>query len=188
MATAAEVPNQPIFGSFGSGRGQARVYGGAVPLPGQGLDGIGQGVGHRLQIEQIQGQKGVGHQHGAVMEILFDTVATQPNDKVLFAKYGDNAAGSLTRRTGEGQCEIAPFLKRHPGERRLNQREGLGDPLGGQGPSLESSHCYTIISWNTAAIYALGKPSVVDLHQEEHNAFRRPTSHQDWLLIVHCNT
>ena len=61
MATAAEVPDQPVFGSLDPGRGQARVYGGAVPLPGQGLDGIGQGAGHRLQIEQIQGQKRVGH-------------------------------------------------------------------------------------------------------------------------------
>jgi hypothetical protein len=114
------------------------------------------------------------------MEILFDTVATQPNDKVLFAKYGDNAASGLIRRTGEGQCEIAPFLKRHPRERRLNQREGLSDPLGGQGPSLEISHGYAIMTWNTAAIYALGKPSVVDIHQDEHIAFRRPASHQDW--------
>ncbi len=179
MATAAEVPDQPVFGSLDPGRGQARVYGGAVPLPGKGLDGIGQGAGDRLQAEQIQGQKRVGHQHGAMMEIPLDTVATQPNDNVLFAKYGDNAASGLTRRTGEGQCEIAPFLKRHRGERRLNEREGLGDPLGRQGPSIEISHGYTIMMWNTTAIYALGKPSVVDIHQKEHIAFRRPTSHQD---------
>jgi hypothetical protein len=123
-----------------------------------------------------------------MMEILFDTVATQPNDKVLFAKYGDNAASGLTRRTGEGQCEIAPFLKRHRGERRLNQREGLGDPLGRQGPSIEISHGYTIMMWNTTAIYALGKPSVVDLHQKEHSAFRLQPSRQIWRVMVHRNT
>jgi hypothetical protein len=123
-----------------------------------------------------------------MMEIPLDTVATQPNDKVLFADYGDNAASGLTRRTGQGQCEIAPFLKRHRGERRLNQREGLGDPLGGQGSSLEVSHGYAIMTWNTAAIYALGKLSVVDIHQEEHNAFRLPPSRQKWRVIVHCNT
>jgi hypothetical protein len=31
--------------------------------------------------------------------------------------------------------------------------------------------------WNTTAIYALGKPSVVDLHQKEHNAIRLLPSH-----------
>ena len=121
-------------------------------------------------------------------EILLDTITTQPNDKVLFADYGDDAASGLARRTGKGCCEITPFLKRHRGKRRLNQREGLGDPLGGQGPSLEISHGYAIMTWNTAAIYALGKLSVVDIHQEEHNAFRLPASRQKWRVIVHCNT
>jgi hypothetical protein len=107
-----------------------------------------------------------------VPEILLDTITAQPNDIVLFADHGDAAASGLARRTGQGCCKIAPFLKRHCGECRLNQREGLGDPLGGQGASLEISHGYAIMTWNTAAIYALGKLSVVDIHQEEHNAFR----------------
>ena len=188
MATAAEVPNQPIIGALDPGLGQARVDGGAAPLPGQGLDGISQGADHRLLAEQIEDQKVVGQQHGAVSEILRDTVAAQPNDIILFADHSDDPVVSRALRSGQGCGKVPPVLQAHRGKCDLDQREGLGDPLGGQGPSLEISHGYAIMTWNTAAIYALGKLSVVDIHQEEHNAFRLPASRQKWRVIVHCNT
>ncbi len=183
-----EAPNQPIFGSLDPGRGQARVDGGTAPLTGQGLDGIGQGADHRILVEQVEDQKVIGQQHSAVQEFLRDTVTTQPNDITLFADHGDDPAVSRALRSGQGCGKVPPVLQAHRGKRRLDQRESLGDPLGGQGPSLEISHGYAIMTWNTAAIYALGKLSVVDIHQEEHNAFRLPPSRQKWRVIVHCNT
>ncbi len=188
MATAAEDPNQPIIGSLDPGLGQARVDGGAAPLPGQGLDGIGQGADHRLLVEQVEDQKVVAHQHGAVLEVLRDTVATQPNDIILFADHSDDPVVSWALRSGQGCGKVPPVLQAHRGKCDLDQRKGLGDPLGGQGPSLETSHGYAIMTWNTAAIYALGKLTVVDIHQEEHNAFRLQPSRQKWRVIVHCNT
>ncbi len=130
----------------------------------------------------------VGQQHGAVLEILGNTVAAQTNDIILFADHSDDPVVSRALRSGQGRGKFPPVLQVNSGKCDLDQREGLGDPLGRQGPSLETSHGYAIMKWDMAAIYALGKLSVVDIHQEERKAFRLPASRQNRWVIVHCNT
>ncbi len=56
MAPAAQEPDQPALAAFGPGLEQIGVDGGAKPFPGQRLQGGGQGVKHRLPVEQVEGQ------------------------------------------------------------------------------------------------------------------------------------